>query len=75
MHSARIQFESAIESNPNNAEAYCSLGNYFFLNGHFSKAIDCYKQCLRIDPKLEAAKKNLQETLIHVEEDERCQQI
>ena len=40
----------AIEQNPNDVEAYCSLGNAYLAIGDTENAISCFLQCIKIEP-------------------------
>jgi tetratricopeptide (TPR) repeat protein len=43
-------FKKAIELNPKDIDAYCSLGNAYLATGETEKAISCFLQCLKIAP-------------------------
>lgn len=57
------QIKQAIECFPDNASAYSSMGNYYFLKGQFETAASWYQKALDIDSELEAAKTNLADAM------------
>ncbi len=53
--------EIALELYPNNAELYKETADLYFKTGQKEKARNYYKKALKIDPKLEEARKKLKE--------------
>ena len=51
--------EKYIELNPNEANAYDSLGEFYLNKGEFDKAIETYQLAFEIDPNFEWATRNL----------------
>lgn len=56
---ARALYKQVLEAEPNNAAALIDLGDYFFLKGDFSGAIQSYQQAATADPRNPAAPYNL----------------
>ncbi len=56
---ARALYKQVLETEPNNAAALIDLGDYFFLKGDFSGAIQSYQQAATADPRNPAAPYNL----------------
>lgn len=57
--SAKEAYLKAIEEGDCTPDAYCNLGIIESQNGHFTKAIDCFTQCLKSDPRHYEAHYNL----------------
>ncbi|MCE1188194.1 MAG: tetratricopeptide repeat protein [Ignavibacteria bacterium] len=55
------KFQKQISLNPENANAYDSLGDGYKAAGKKNEAIAAYKKALQLDPNFEASKKNLSE--------------
>ena len=51
--------EKYIESNPNEANAYDSLAEFYLNKGEFDKAIENYQLAFEVDPEFEWATRNL----------------
>jgi tetratricopeptide (TPR) repeat protein len=56
---ARALYKQVLEAEPNNAAALIDLGDYSFLKGDFSSAIQSYQQAAAADPHNPAAPYNL----------------
>ena len=56
---ARIGYLQAIEQNDSVADAYCNLGILESTAGAHAKALDCFTQCLKTDPRHFVAHYNL----------------
>ena len=56
---ARIEFEKAIEMNPENPDSHLHLGLTFYELEAYGRAVDCYENVLRIDPEDAYARYNL----------------
>lgn len=56
---ARIGYLQAIEQNDSVADAYCNLGIIESTAGAHAKALDCFTQCLKTDPRHFEAHYNL----------------
>ncbi len=59
---AQTVLEKAVKNDPQNAAAYSSLGNVYVRMGDKPRAITSYEAALRIDPNMDAAKRNLATT-------------
>jgi tetratricopeptide (TPR) repeat protein len=57
--SAKVAYLKAIEEGDSVADAYCNLGIIESQDGHTAKAIDCFTQCLKSDPRHYEAHYNL----------------
>jgi tetratricopeptide (TPR) repeat protein len=53
------QYQKAIEQQDSEADAYCNLGILEFLEGHYARAIDCFTNCLKKEPRHFEAHYNL----------------
>lgn len=53
------QYEEKIKNDPQDPEAWKSLGNAYYFNKNNNKAIDAYKQAIKIKPNFYEAFKNL----------------
>ena len=47
---AIMQWEKAVALDPRHAEAYNSIGNYYFLIKDYEKASKMYERCLALNP-------------------------
>ena len=56
---ARALYKQVLEAEPSNAAALIDLGDYSFLKGDFSSAIQSYQQAATADPRNPAAPYNL----------------
>jgi tetratricopeptide (TPR) repeat protein len=56
---ARALYKQVLEAEPSNAAAMIDLGDYSFLKGDFSSAIQSYQQAAAADPRNPAAPYNL----------------
>ena len=56
---ARALYKQVLEAEPNNAAAMIDLGDYSFLKGDFTSAIQSYQQAAAADPHSPAAPYNL----------------
>ena len=59
LHSARLMYEKAIVENDSTADAFCNLGILEFKAGQYAKAIDCFTNCLKHEPRHFEAHYNL----------------
>lgn len=57
--SARLRYQKAIEENDCLADAYCNLGIIEFQEGNYTRAINCFTQCLKHNPRHYEAHYNL----------------
>lgn len=49
----------AITNNPNDAKAYYYLGNYWYANGQYAEAIDCWENSIRLDDRFPTVYRNI----------------
>lgn len=56
---AKVGYLQAIEQEDSLSDAYCNLGIIESLEGNYTKAIDCFTQCLKLDPRHFEAHYNL----------------
>lgn len=56
---ARQHYQKAIEQNDCAADAWCNLGIIESQEGNYSKAIDCFTMCLKLNPRHYEAHYNL----------------
>ncbi|MFQ5736669.1 MAG: tetratricopeptide repeat protein [Thermodesulfobacteriota bacterium] len=47
---ARVEWERAVELNPDYPEAWTHLGNYYQLSGDYARALSMYERSLRLNP-------------------------
>jgi len=59
MTAARFHYQKAIEDGESVADAYCNLGILESKEGHTAKAIDCFTQSLKFEPRHFEAHYNL----------------
>jgi len=59
---------------PAAAGLHYNLGNAYFRLGQFPKALESYKQCLRLDPDDRQGKKNFELTLKKIQEQQQQEQ-
>jgi tetratricopeptide (TPR) repeat protein len=59
LNAAKELYEKAIAAGDSQADAYCNLGIIEFEQSNRAKAIDCFTQCLKIDPRHYEAHYNL----------------
>ena len=59
LKSARELYQKAISEGDNLSDAYCNLGILESVEGNHTKAIDCFTQCLKVDPRHYEAHYNL----------------
>lgn len=52
-------YHKAIEQEDSQADAYCNLGILEFLGGNYAKAIDCFTNCIKTEPRHFEAHYNL----------------
>jgi len=61
---AMVQYQKALEIDPNDAQAYSNLGAALFQKGQVDEAIEEYQKALKIDPDLAQAHNNLGNALL-----------
>jgi cytochrome c-type biogenesis protein CcmH/NrfG len=59
MDDAQQQLEAIVQANPNSAEAHEFLGNLLTAKGQTDRAIDQYREAVRIEPEFDRANLDL----------------